>query len=380
MPTADLSAVETVAFPGSNPVFTNNATGLPCIDLLGPTVNVTMTNTGTVAFNAFITPFADGACATGQPAFTSFTLVPSTPLTRQVERDMASSGSMHLNAQNVGPGTYHVHVEWNMPPASCQFGTRLKAGVSPTISIGAAFLTSILEPPGALFLSPLLAATIGQVLDQADLCSSLPPPLPDISASTPRESMQTWLQIVKALAWQVSCECVPGTPTPTPPSPPVVAQPPGWITYPSLPPCLNSDLCGSVADIQRSLQNMQQLLSQHYQFEQLVQRFVLPFAYIRGRRFSTLTATGIQPIERCVGILIEVTQHPATNRTMLGVPEYVFDLGWISVVDADGMIDEIRLTRQATTWLSKLIPTATQVGWGLRTGVTVEITELLAEP
>ena len=111
-----------------------------------------------------------------------------------------------------------------------------------------------------------------------------------------------------------------------------------------------------------------------------MQRYILPFAYNRGRRFSTLTHTGAVPIDRSVGILIEVTEFPATNKEMLGAPPYIFDLGWVSVLNMDGMIDEIRLTRQATTWLSKLIPTAVEVGWGLREGVTIEITELLAEP
>src|SRR5215471_14540156 len=148
MPTADLTAVETVPFPGSNPVFTNNATGLPCIDLLTGTVFVTMTNTGTVAFNAFITPFAERTCVTGVPAFTTFTLVPNTPLTRQVERDQLTAGSIHLNAQNVSPGTYTVHMEWNVPPAECQYGTRIKAGFPSAAAITTEIIAAAINPPG----------------------------------------------------------------------------------------------------------------------------------------------------------------------------------------------------------------------------------------
>src|SRR5262245_16994638 len=380
MPTVTMTAVNSQPSGSASPEFVVDATGLPCIDLVVPTTHLTITNLGTLAFNAFESAYTDRACTVFVPGPGKFTLVPGSPLTIQVAQNGDARLGSKINAQDVGPGTYTIRVEFNVSANECQYGTRIKAGFPEAAAVTTAIITAALDPPGALFLAPVLGALVGQYLSYAALWGKGPPPLPDVTSSTPQESMQTWMKILLALTWPVACECVPGTPPPVSPPLPVVSQPPGWPTFPTLPPCLNTDLCSSVQDIKQRVAELQQLLSQHYQFEQLVQRYVLPFAYIRGRRFSTLTATGMQPIERCVGILIEVTQHPADNRTLLGVPEYIFDLGWISVVDADGMIDEIRLTRQATTWLSKLIPTATQVGWGLRDGVTIEISELLAEP
>ena len=110
-----------------------------------------------------------------------------------------------------------------------------------------------------------------------------------------------------------------------------------------------------------------------------IQRFGLPFAYVRGPGQAGLTGTGSRPLGRSVGLLIDVTAFPPGNKQFLGDPPYIFDLGWISVLTPDGLIDEMRLTREHTTWLSKLIPSSTVVGWGLRNGVAVTITELHAE-
>ena len=44
------------------------------------------------------------------------------------------------------------------------------------------------------------------------------------------------------------------------------------------------------------------------------------------------------------------------------------------------MVDEVRLTRQAQTWVSRLFPLADVLGYALREGVTVSVQELYAEP
>lgn len=107
-----------------------------------------------------------------------------------------------------------------------------------------------------------------------------------------------------------------------------------------------------------------------------LQRYGLPFAYIAGATHTNLSGTGSLNIGRSVGLRIDVVTFPSGNQQMLGQPPYIFDLGWVSVLTPDGLLDEIRLTRQSTSWMSKLIPTATRLGWGLRDGVVVNVTEL----
>lgn len=309
----------------------------------------------------------------------NITIGPSGSTTLHFETAAAGFESVAINAQDIS-GTSHIRVEWNAAAVEpCAYGTRLKAAVPPSLVVGFDVLVGITNPFAAAWLIPVLNVLIGTVLDTAALCSGPPPPLPPITTSTPSQSFSTWWAILQALAWPYACECVPGAPPPTPYTPPSVSEPPVWPTFPTFP-CDPASLCGALSRILLQLDTLQRAQSIDSQLLELVQRYGVPFAYVRGTRFSTLTATGSQTIGRCIGLLIEVTSNTADHNVLLGAPEYIFDLGWISVMTADGMLDEVRLTRSATTWLSKLIPLAVQVGWALRAGVTIEISELRAEP
>jgi hypothetical protein len=131
--------------------------------------------------------------------------------------------------------------------------------------------------------------------------------------------------------------------------------------------------------MQRQLAALQQALSTNLELTTLLQRYSLPFAYIRGASHS-IGAGGTFAISRLVGVQVVVTAHSGNENTFTGVPTYIADLGWLSILTADGLSDEIRLTREVQTWFPKLMPLATQLGLGLRAGVTVQVTELEAEP
>lgn len=128
------------------------------------------------------------------------------------------------------------------------------------------------------------------------------------------------------------------------------------------------------------LNSIMQQVQQTRSDVELVQRYGVPFAYVAGTSHPGLTGSGSLTMERSVGLRVDVTTFPPGNTQMLGSPPYIFDLGWISVLTPDGLLDEVRLTRTSTSWMSKLIPSATRLGWGLRDGVTATITELRAEP
>jgi hypothetical protein len=93
-----------------------------------------------------------------------------------------------------------------------------------------------------------------------------------------------------------------------------------------------------------------------------------------------LAASGAFAVPRLVGVQVVVTSRSNTEQTFSGVPDYIADLGWISILDDNGMIDEIRLTRSVQVWLPPKMATAKQLGLALRDGVVVSVTELEAEP
>lgn len=260
----------------------------------------------------------------------------------------------------------------------CQYGTRTKAPFPVAQYVDRDMLVTIFTAVAAPEIAAWLVGFYGTVFLIQELCSAPPPVAPAIDLSTPLASAATLHQLLSAAAWPYFCECTPGTPAPIPYPPPDIRTPPG-TPIPPLVTCDGADVCATLVDILTRVGQLQSVVSALFEATTLSQRYGVPFAYIPGRRISNLTGSNSASIDRVVGLRIEVLEAPET-KLVLGVPPYVFDLGWISCLTPDGMLDEIRLTRVATTWMSKLLPAATQVGWGLRDGVSIAITELLAEP
>lgn len=280
-----------------------------------------------------------------------------------------------------GAGTAgFVCVPWGaIVSGDCSHGTQTKAGVPVQQYLDDTLLQIILTGVGAAELAPVLAGFVGGVILIEDLCSRLPPPPPVLGLDAWFNSAETLKQILDAAAWPHFCQCTPGSPVPTEPPLPVIVVPPG-LAQPPTPICDPLDLCSALVTMLEKQGRLEQVVGQLYKLVTTQQRYSLPFSYIRGRTFPRVAGSGSIDINRVVGIETLLIERPGGEQEFTGAPPYISDLGWISVLTGDGMLDEMRLTRQATTWFSKLLPTATQVGWGLRDGVIVNITELLAEP
>jgi len=376
MPTITMTAVQPTGI--GSPAFINDADGSDCVQFGTdrPSSYDILNLSG--GFYNISDRWHNAACA-NVTFFGQFTIGPTNPITRSFNASDPTLTGFGLSAHDIS-GTARVRLTWvSSVSAPCVYGTRVKAGIPILAPITADLIASVLLPLEATFLAPVLGALVGLYIEFGDLCSRPPPVMPNISTSTPQESLQTWLNILAALAWPFGCECVPGTPAAVPYPIPAPTQPTGWPVFPTFT-CDPDDVCATLVRLESAVAQLSKSQAQMYQFEQLMQRYMLPFAYVRGQRFSALAGSGSRAIARSVGLLLEVTAFPASNVQILGAPPYIMDLGWVSVLTADGMLDEIRLTRQATSWLSKLIPTAVSVGYALRDGVTLDITELLAEP
>src|SRR5262245_54016591 len=120
-------------------------------------------------------------------------------------------------------------------------------------------------------------------------------------------------------------------------------------------------------------------LAQVLDLLQAVQRYSVPFAYVLGAVHSSLSGEGSFPITRLCGLKVTVTAHTLPDRVALGTPPYIFDLGWISVQDADGLIQEFRVTRVQQTFFPRIIELATVFGYALTAGTTIDVQELEPE-
>ena len=92
-----------------------------------------------------------------------------------------------------------------------------------------------------------------------------------------------------------------------------------------------------------------------------------------------LSGSGSLAISGLVGIQIDITS-PLPPRQLEGTPPYIWDLGWMSILTPDGMIEERRITRDTQVWQPHLMNEATTLGYFFKEGVVGTITELQPEP
>lgn len=261
----------------------------------------------------------------------------------------------------------------------CQYGTRQKA-LGDTLWLTPEIISLALQAVNASWLGPFLSIFWYTYISISDLCAAGPPSLPTPVDSNDLVASATSLKrVLDAILWPTYCECLPGTPTPVPFPPPQLTVPPNQPPPPTFT-CDPALICDTLIKIQQQLAALSAVASQTYQLTTLQQRYSLPFAYIRGATHSNITNSIAFAIPRLVGVQIVVQQFPSPATTFTGAPAYIADLGWVSILDNDGMLDEIRLTREVQVWIPPKMATASQLGLALREGVSVSVTELEAEP
>lgn len=271
--------------------------------------------------------------------------------------------------------------EWHVdPPPSgyCQYGTRLKGTTNAILQLTPEVIAGALAVAGLEFLSTLFVVFWYTNVNLQELCGSAPPDLPTIDTSTPTASAATVWQILQVVLWYQYCECTPGAGPVAPYPPPTVVEPPGWPTAPTFT-CDPAMLCATLENIQHQLAALAQGNAITLGLVTLLQRYGLPFAYIRGATHSGLTGTGSFAVSRLVGLEIDIASI-AGLKLLDGNPPYVWDVGWISVSDADGMIEERRPSREHLVWAPRLMATADHFNYFLEPGITLNVTELQAEP
>lgn len=113
---------------------------------------------------------------------------------------------------------------------------------------------------------------------------------------------------------------------------------------------------------------------------QQLQRYLVPFAYVVGATHSSLSGAGELTIPNALkGLLVTVTTNPSYTGVVVGDPNAVFDVGYISVGDSTGWAYTQPIRRSPWTWLPPDMPTWTKVGYSLNPGVVVSIGEVEAE-
>jgi hypothetical protein len=261
----------------------------------------------------------------------------------------------------------------------CTYGTRLKPLSQFIYYLTPGLIDAWLTSLGAVWLAPLFTAWWFTALDTQELCRSGPPDVSFLTSTDPAHmSSSQILTLLKAVAWSQNCECVPGSPDPTPYPPPTFVQPPGWV-LPVLPSCANSDICSMLTQLYAGIAALGNNLGRLRTELEVMQRYSTPFAYIPGANHSDLSGDGSFAIPRCIGVQVTVTTRPATHVSP-GNPPYIYNLGWVAVNTSGGLVREHRVSRDLDVWIPTDMQLATVLTFHFNPGVVCSVQELYAEP
>jgi hypothetical protein len=264
-------------------------------------------------------------------------------------------------------------------PAYCPYGTRAKSGTPLSTIVTPNTISAILDLVDAPWAVQAFAAIAGNFLDINELCGRGPASGVTIDMSTWGASAVSLWQTFLWASWWSYCECTPGTPAPNPPPQPSLTEPPAWpaeVVY----SCDPSLICDTLIKIQQQLGFVQRTALSALEVATLVQRYRQPMAVIRGAVHSGLTQSGAFNISQLIGLEVTVSNRDPNMPTLPGQPNYLWDVGWMSVSELGGMIQEKRLTRQHQIWIPDQCAMADTFGYYLIDGQTIDVTELEAEP
>lgn len=168
---------------------------------------------------------------------------------------------------------------------------------------------------------------------------------------------------------------VPPVPVPPPPPPDVPPPPPPASS------CTTAELCAAVDTVRRMLSIVSTEVDETYIWTHAHLPVDCPDCvqgaqpYTVGVSHPGELASGQLAIAGLVGMRVTLSSAPP-GFVMEGQPPYRWDLGWVSIENADGLLEEKRVTRDSMVWLPYSMKLATIWTWTLRPGVVLTATEL----
>lgn len=121
------------------------------------------------------------------------------------------------------------------------------------------------------------------------------------------------------------------------------------------------------------------IMTQILQAVTLIQRQIVPFAYVPGTSHLNLTGSGQFAVQGILGLAIGMNSIPQGIGSAPGDPTEYFDTGFITLGTADGFSESFRIHHNPTLKLD-INPSYTLVGYTLPPGVNISVTELKREP
>ena len=126
--------------------------------------------------------------------------------------------------------------------------------------------------------------------------------------------------------------------------------------------------------------NLTGMMTQILQYVTLLQRHLVPFAYVSGTVHSGLSGAGAISIQGLLGAKVECTTIPTSYGRAGTTPTEYFELGFITFGTADGFPSSYKLNRDEQFMLPARCSAYTELAYDLAPGVVVTISEIVREP
>lgn len=274
-----------------------------------------------------------------------------------------------------------------VPATICTYGTQKNNGAQTALEVGFGLLDLVGLTKSGAWAIPMVLANVATPIILDQLCGQNPPGDPPIGSSdwtTPSSRGPYSVGVAKVTdkfithVWNTFCQCTPapsGSPPPTPPAPVDWTQPTSYVT--------NNNITITETQLSVAIQFLIQIITGTQGTNtttaievQKVLSCACPGAYIAGTVHVGLTGEGSFPVSGLSGLLIEVVAKTPGAAELAGNPPYLWNAGWMSIDNADGMLEEKRVTRDAFVWLPAHMGLATSFNYYLLGATELRVTEL----
>lgn len=273
----------------------------------------------------------------------------------------------------------------------CQYGTmnNPEAAIYTTVTTALVDIVTVILGGGPLMILAF-DALLGAPLFAYN-CDQLPPTAPtfndsDFLGETGIITPGSWwklMDLFRVGVWHFYCQCAPATGGGPDPVPPALPDPGPPLTDPGPSPklpCSDADMCQVLNIIVRQINSISLNIQYNRQTNNYFPSPSQAFNYQLGAPHPGIYGSGYLSIGGLVGLKVDISSRPEGTLELQGNPPYLWNMGWMSVDDDDGMLEEKRITRDSFVWLPTHMAQANAFGWNLNPEVVITVWELLPAP
>lgn len=274
----------------------------------------------------------------------------------------------------------------------CAYGTEQK-DLTQSVAQITPQLAGVLLPSEGLWALPLALTAVGFGLALPALCSAPPP----ADTSWTNTDWTSWdphfpgtvaqrkiAQKLQRSAWLYFCKCKDAPSGSAPPVTYVTTNyiQPTWYVSDTTNVISNTDIAVTLNKMlywttNQNIINYYLNTATHYEIQTTGTSKCPPAAYTSGTVHEGLTGEGRFLLGEVVGFKVEVTERPGAGLVLTGQPQYLWNMGWMSTLAGDALLEEKRVTREGYFWFPCSVHLATEFTWSLREFTEIRVTELL---